>query len=116
MTGSAILGSGFIEENGLGSDYFRQLMAVGAADVLVRSAQGKCRTFLMIEQGWPPLHTVVALGTAGDIPLGKLFAVNIFVAIFALCGSGLEVDIDKPGFKIRRLMASDAGGRAVRSQ
>ena len=63
-----------------------------------------------------PLHAVVALGAVGDVFFGELLPVNVFVAIFTLHGRGLEVHVDQLGFKIGRLVAIDAGRRAVRPE
>ena len=46
----------------------------------------------------------------------ELLPVNVFVAIFTLYGRGLEVDVDQLRFKIGRLVAIDAGRRAMRSE
>ena len=48
--------------------------------------------------------------------LRKLLSVDIFVAILALGRSSLEIDVDEASLKIGRLVAVDAGGRAMRSQ
>ena len=40
----------------------------------------------------------------------------IFVAVLALRRRRLEVDIHQPGFKVRRLVAIDAGRRPMRAQ
>lgn len=70
----------------------------------------------MIKKRRLPFHAVVALGAARDLPLGKLLAMDVFVAIFALRGRAFEIHVQKPGFKVRRLMTADTWRSAVRSQ
>lgn len=93
MAGRAIFRSWFIKQDGPGGDDPRELMAIAAADVLMRTAKRKLRALVMVKQGRLPLCTVVALGAARDVTLGKLLAVNVLMTFFALQGRSLEVDV-----------------------
>jgi len=58
----------------------------------------------------------VTFRAARNISCGELLSVNVFVAVLALRGSGLEVDIHQLGFKVWRLVAIDAGRGAMRAE
>ena len=116
MAGSAVLRRGLVDEHRLGSDHFGQLVAFGAAHVLVRAAQGKRRSLFMVKEGRLPLHAGVALSAARDVIFSKLLSVDVLVAVLALAGRRLEVHVHQFGFKIGRLMAIDARGRTVRAE
>jgi len=111
-----LLRRGFVDENGLSGDKFCKLVTISAADILVRAAQWKIRSPIVIEKRGFPLYGVVAVGTAGKLAFGKLLAVNVFVAIFALCRGRPEIHVDQFGPKVRRLVALDASGGAMRAQ
>lgn len=70
----------------------------------------------MIEEGWLPFHAGMAFGTASDICNCKLLPVDVFVAVFALSGRYLEIDIGKSAPKVLGFVAIDTGCCAVRSQ
>lgn len=57
----------------------------------------------------------MAVGARGDATLGKLLAVNILVAVFALGGRGGEVGRDQLRIEVGRFVTIDAGGGLVRS-
>ena len=116
MAGGAILWRRLVEEHGLSGHHFRQLMALGAAHILMSAAQGERSSLLVVEERGLPPHAVVALGTARNVSHSELLAVNVFMAVLALCRCGLEVHIDQLGFKIRRLVAVHAWRRTVRSE
>lgn len=116
MTRCAVLRSWLVEEHGLGRDYSRKLVALGAAHVLMRSTQRKLRPLLVIEQRRFPLHGCVALGTTRDVALGKLLSVNVLMAVFAQQRRSLEIHIHQLGFEVRRLVAIDTGRRTVGAQ
>lgn len=102
-----------VEENCLGRNDPRQFVAVSAAHVLMRAAQRELRSFFVIEERWLPFRAVVALRTAGNVPLCKLLAMDIFMAVFALCRSRFEVHIDQLRLEIRRLVTVHASCSAM---
>ena len=81
----------------------------------MRPAQREGCALVVVEERRLPLHARVALGAVRNVFFRELLRVNVFVAIFTLYGRGLEVDVDQLRFKIGRLVAIDAGRRAVRS-
>lgn len=84
MTGGAFFGSGLVEEHSLTVQHSYQLVAGFALHIPVRPLQGERGALVVIEQGWLPFRTVVAIGAGRDWPFGKLPAVHIFVTVFAL--------------------------------
>lgn len=90
-------------------------MTLRAVNILVRASKWKIRVFLVVEQRRFPFHRSVALGTARDVALGKLLAMNILVAIFALRRSSFEIHIKQLRFQVRRLVAVDARRCTVRT-
>lgn len=70
----------------------------------------------MIEKRGLPLSAVVALDAGSDSVLYELFPMRVFVALLTLAGSALEIDMKKPGFQVRRLVAVDARGCLVRAK
>lgn len=56
----------------------------------------------------------MAVGAAGYVALGKLFPVNIIVAVFTLRRRGFEIRVDQFCFQVGRLVAVDARGRPMR--
>ncbi len=116
VAGRTVPGSRLVEENRPGADKPCQLVALGAAYVLVRTTQRKLRSLLVVEKRRLPFHAVVALGTTGYIALGELFPVNILMAVLALGRRRFEVHVQKIGFKIRRFVAIHASRCAVRPQ
>src|SRR5438045_1879913 len=61
VTSSAVFRRGLVEQNGFSVDDFGQLMALWAADILMRPAQRESGPLLVIEQRRLPLHAVVTL-------------------------------------------------------
>lgn len=116
MTRDAILWRRLVEENSFCGNDFRQLMALPASHFLMRAAQGERSSLFMVKQRGLPLHAVVALGAAGGFATGKLFSMDIRVAILALVGSCFEIGVHQFGFEIRRLVAIDARRGPVRAQ
>ena len=116
MAGFTLLRRGRVEEHRLAGDKFRQLMAISAADILMGAAQREIRPPVVVEERGLPLHRIVAVGAVGDFSLGKLLAVDIFVAIFALRGRGLEISVDQFGPEVRRLVTVHARGGAMSAQ
>lgn len=113
MARRAIFWRGLVEDHLLGSNDFGQLVALRAADVLMRPTKGKLSSLFVVEQGGLPLHAGVALRAAGDIRLGELLPVDILMAVLALSRRNLEIHVEQLGFKVRRLVAIDAGCRAM---
>ena len=91
-------------------------MTFPALYVLVRSSQREGSPFFVIKQGWLPFHAVVAVRAGRCLTFGELLPMRILVAVFAQSGGGLEIHTYQLGFKVRRFVAIDAGGSAVRSQ
>ena len=116
MTGLTLFRCGFVEQNGLASYNSCQFVATSAAHVLVHAAQRELGTGLVIELRRPPLVGIVAINASGDIALGKLFAVSVLMAVFALLGSRFEIHVDQFGFQVRRLVAVHTCGGAVRPE
>ena len=116
MAGDAILRRRLIEQNGLSRHHFGQLVALGAAHILMRPTQRECSSLLMVEKRRLPLHAVVALGTARNVGYSELFPVDVFMTVLALCRRGLEVHVHQLGLKIWRFMAVHTRRRAVCSQ
>ena len=116
VAGDAVLRSGLIEQNLLSPHLFEKLVTFAALYVLMGPAQGESRSLIVIEQGRLPFHAVMAVGTRCGLALGELLPMDVLVAVLAQHRCRLEIDIDELGFKVRRLMTVDAGGRAVRPQ
>ncbi len=116
MARRTILWCGLVEEDGLCTDDPSELVALCAADILVRPAQRERSPLLVIEQRGLPLHAVVAFGAASDVRLRELLPMNVLVAILALSRSGLEIDVDEASLEVGRLVAIAAGRRTMRSQ
>src|SRR5690349_406855 len=103
MAAGAVLWRRLVKENALSRHNFRQLMALGAAHILMSATQRECSSLLMVEERGLPLHAVVAFGTAGNVGYGKLPPVDVFMAVLAFCRGSLEVHVDQLGLKIWRL-------------
>jgi hypothetical protein len=73
----------------------------------MRTLQSKGSLFVMVKQRRLPFRTVVTSGAQRHSGLGKLHAMNIRVACFALRRCSFEIDVDEPDAWIRRFMASD---------
>ena len=116
MAGGAVLGCRLIEEYSLGGHCLRQFVAVGAAHILMGTPQRELGPLVVVERRRFPLAAVVALGAVGDVCLRKLLAMDVLMAILALSRSSLEIHVEQPGFKVRRLVAIDAGSRAMRPE
>ena len=108
MARGAIFWRRFVKENSFCRDDFRQLVAFGAAHILVRTAQRKNRQLIVVEQRRLPLHGGVTVNAMGGIAFGELFSVNIFMTLLALLGSGFEINVEQPGLQVGRLVAIDA--------
>jgi len=96
-----------------------KLVAAGAGDIAVLAFQGELSPLVVIEERRLPFGRVVAVATWCDlvrIELRELPAVDIFMALLALLRRLLEVHIDELGFQVWRLVAIDAGDRAMRAR
>ena len=116
MAGGALRRSWFVEQNRFAIDLPHQLVAIGAFHVRVHTLQGEGGAPVVVKERGSPLGAVVALGARRDVSPRELLAVRIFVALLALFGCGFKVDVHHRGFEIRRLVAIDAGGGAMRAQ
>ena len=116
MTRRAIFWCGLVEQHSLTRAYSRNLMTPGAGDTLMGAAQRESGSLLVVEQRRLPPHAIVTFNTSRDFRLRELFSVNVFVAVFALCGRRLEIDIDQFRFEIRWLVAVLASRSAMRTQ
>ena len=116
VTSGAVFRSGLVEKHRLISDHFCQLVALGAAHILMGAPERKCSPFIVVKQRRFPLRRSVALAAMGYISLTKLLAVNILVTVFALCRSGFEVHVEQLGLQIRRLVAIHAGRYPMRAE
>jgi hypothetical protein len=115
MAGGALGRSRLVEENVLGiyqADFF---VTSFATHVAVHTLQSKPGELVMIEKRRLPRVAVVAIDASGDASFCELFAVRIFMALFALLRSCLKVDVKKLRFEIRRLVTINARGAFVRT-
>ena len=113
MTGGAVLRSRLVEEYGFALDHAGQCVAALAAHVAMHPLQRELSALVMIKQRRLPLRAVVAIGASGHPVFRELLAVDIFMALLALGGRGLEIHVDQPGFQVRWLMAVHAGCGAM---
>lgn len=97
VTRRAILGRWLVKEDGFPGHAPDKFVALIAVHLLMRPTQGKLRPRVMIEQGGLPFHRVVAFSTPRDFALRKLFSMDVFMALFASGGRGLEVHVAKFG-------------------
>ncbi len=116
MAGCAIFRGGLVKQDRLGRHEASQLVALCAANILVRAPQRELRPLVVIKSRGLPLHAVMALGAAGNIRLRKLLPVDILVAVLALGRRSLEIHVNELGFQIRGLMAVHASGCSMRPQ
>jgi len=114
MAGGTFFPRRLVEQHHLPLNDLGQLVTLAAANVLVRPGQWKCCPAIMIEERGFPLHGVVAIGAVSDLPVGKLFSVNIFVAILTLRRRGLKIHIEKGSLHVGRFVTVDACGRPMR--
>ena len=108
---------GGVKEDLLAVYLAEKLVAAGAGDIAVLAFQGELSPLVVIEERRLPFGRVVAVSTWYDlarIELRELPAVDILMALLALLRRLLEVHIDELGFQIWRLVAIDAGDRAMR--
>lgn len=115
MAGRTFLRSGLVEQYILAIDLSYRLVAAFAFDVAMLPLQRKIGFPIMIEDCGLPLCAVVAEGTASDAFRGKLFSMNVLVAVFAGSGSCLEVHVHQRRLQVRRPMAVHASGGLVSS-
>lgn len=90
-------------------------MALFATCSLVGALQRERRSLVMIEQRRLPLRAVVARYAIGYTVLGKLFSMDILVALLALGRRGLEINVGQLGFHVRRPVAIRAGSGPMRT-
>lgn len=116
MAGRAFLRSWFVEQNRFAFDLAHQFVAVGALHVGMHALQREGGAPVVVEERGFPLGAVVTFGAGRNVSPRELLAMRIVVALLALFGSGFEVDVHHRGFEIRRLVAIDACGGAMRAQ
>jgi len=104
-----------VEKHLLAFDHPKLFVTSCTADVFVQTLQGERSSLVVVEQRRFPLRGVVTVDASCDGVLRELLAVNILVAVFALCWRGGEVCRDELGLHVRRLVTIDAGGGLVRS-
>ena len=115
MTRGAFFRCGLIEEGRLARDYLGELVTLAALDALMRAPKRKLRMEFVIKERRLPLRAAVAFCATGNVGFGKLFSVNIRVALLALGRRGLEVHICQSGLQVRGLMTVDARRSAMRT-
>ena len=104
-----------VEEDFLSFDLAEIDVTIAARDILVGALQRE-GSLLMIEQRWLPFGAVVAVAAWSLlVGTGELAAMHVFMAVFALCWRGLERNMQHRLFHIRRLVAVNAGYRAMRT-
>lgn len=114
VAGLALLRSGLVEKNLFAVHLALRLMTIAAADIAVRPLQRKLCPAVMVEQGWAPLGGVVAIGTRScALGIHELFAMRVLMALFANGRRTMEIDVEKLGFEVRRLVAAGAIDCAV---
>lgn len=114
VAGSALLRCRLVEQYGLAFHFSPQCVASFAAYSLMCPGQRKTRTMLVIEERWSPFRGVVAIGAGRDVAgIGKLCAVNVFMALLTFCGCRLEIHIHHAGLHVRRLVTINAGSPAM---
>lgn len=113
VTSGAFGGSGLVEKNIFSIDHAHFLVTGFAAHVAMHALQREPGEFVVIEKCRLPLGAVMTVDAGGDAGLCELFPMRIFVAILTLVRSRLEVYVEKPGLKIRRLVAINAGRRLM---
>src|SRR5215469_7906340 len=116
MAGCAIPGRRLVEEHCLRFHWPRQLVTVSAAHILMRAPQREWSSLVVIKQRRFPPGTVVTPLTTCHIRVGELLAVDVLMAVFALGWRRLEIDVDQLPFKIRRLVAINAGRHPMRAE
>ena len=114
MAGGTFLGSGLIEQYLPARDGPDQLVAGFATNVLVNALERESRARVVIKQRRFPFRAVMAFRAGCVLSLGKLSAVDVLVTILALGWSRFEVHVHERGLHVRRLVAINAGGRAMR--
>lgn len=68
----------------------------------------------MVEKRRLPLEAVMTGGAGGDLAGAReLAAVDVFMALFALGRSSLEIGLHQFRSQVRRLVAVNAGGTAM---
>lgn len=115
VTGGTIFGGGLVEKHRLGTDDPGQLVAALATHILMCSLKGELGPPVVIKERGFPLGAVVAVGAGRDPALGKLPAVDLFVAFLALRRRRPEIRVNQARFLVGRLVAIHAGCGPVRS-
>ena len=109
----AIFRSGLVEQDGLALYRPCLLVAAAAFHILVGSTQGESGAGFVVKQRRFPPRSIVTFGAGGNSIPGELLSVWLLMTLLTLRRGRLEVDVDQPRFKIRRLVAGHAGGSAV---
>jgi len=113
----AFLRRRLIKQHRFAAHHLNILVAGLAAHILMRASQRERRSAFVVKQRWLPFETVVTVGAGSDfVGIRELRPVDIFVALLALGRSRLEIGLHQLGPKVRRLVAIDAGGPAMRPQ
>jgi hypothetical protein len=112
VTGDTFFGSRFIEQYNSGFHRPLQLVASFTLHVLVSTLQRE-RSLLVIKQRRLPFGAVVAFGASRDLPARELIAMHVQVAVLALAGRKLEIDVQQACLKIRWLVAVNTRSRSV---
>lgn len=116
MAGRTFFRSRPVKQYRFAADHLNVLVTGFAAHILMRSLQRKSGTALMVEKRGLPFKAVVAVGAGRNFAsVGKLRAVDVLMAFFALGRRRFEVGLHQPGSQIRRLVAIDTCRAAMRS-
>ena len=106
---------GLVEEHRFALEILHQFVTIAAADILVRARQRKLRSLVMVERRRLPLGGIVTIGARRHFTLGELAAMRVGVALLALQRRFGEIGFDQLRPEVGRLVAIDAGDRAVRT-
>jgi len=88
----AILGCGLVKQDQFALDFPFQGVALGATNVRVRARQGELGALIMIKGGGDPVLDRVAIRAQRHFVFrGKLLAMRVVVAPFAILGGAFEL-------------------------
>lgn len=114
MTALALFRGRFVEKHVLAVNRPNFFVASSALHVLMQAFQSKGSPFVVVKHCGLPFGTVVTVNASRDAILGKLLAVDFFMAFFTLGRSRSEIGSNKLGLHVRRLVAVNTCGRLVR--
>lgn len=113
----AILWRGFVEVNRLALHFLLQSVAHGATHICVRAGQGELRALVVVKRGGRPPQIHVALGALRDpVLVGKLSAVRVGVAGFAIFRRPCKLNLVRAGKNFVALGASDIAMRTYQCE